>query len=278
VPYTNNNGMVTDQLYVNNVTASPLVVEEALAAFIGEDPNGEWLLTISDDATNDGGALNGWALEVTGLRAVPTSLGGGGSNTTPVSITATGTPVVTSTLTLSGLPTFLTDLNFSTAISHTFPGDLDMTLRSPQGTIVTFSTDNGSTNDNVFAGTVWDDDANPGGQVPYTNNNGLVTDHLYVINVIASPLVPEEAFGAFIGEDPNGEWLLTIADDANADGGSLNQWSLEVTTGTCGPPTSVRLSTMESAPAAIPVAGWLLVALIVAGLGVGLVLRRRLAG
>jgi hypothetical protein len=35
---------------------------------------------------------------------------------------------------------------------------------------------------------------------------------------------------------------------------------------------------MESAPAAIPVAGWLLVALIVAGLGVGLVLRRRLAG
>ena len=44
------------------------------------------------------------------------------------------------------------------------------------GTIVTLTTDNGAGNDNVFSGTVWDDDANPAGQVPYTTNNGLVTD------------------------------------------------------------------------------------------------------
>ena len=46
--------------------------------------------------------------------------------------------------------------------------------------MVTLTTDNGAGNDNVFNGTKWDDDANPGGQVPYATNNGLVTDQTYV--------------------------------------------------------------------------------------------------
>ena len=42
-----------------------LVPEESLAAFNGENPNGVWTLTISDDATGDGGNLSAWSLEVT---------------------------------------------------------------------------------------------------------------------------------------------------------------------------------------------------------------------
>ena len=38
-----------------------------------------------------------------------------------------------------------------------------MTVTSPEGTVVTLTTDNGGTAGNVFAGTRWDDDAAPGG-------------------------------------------------------------------------------------------------------------------
>jgi subtilisin-like proprotein convertase family protein len=240
VPYTANDGMVTDATYVNLTVETPLVVEESLGAFIGEDPNGDWILTISDDATGDGGSLNSWSLIVTALNEVPVPSTATVSNTTPAAIAATAPPVVvTSTIDVAGLPEYLCDLDLVTTITHTFNGDLDITLRSPAGTIVTVTTDNGGGNDNVFNGTVWDDDANSLGQVPYTANDGLVTDSTYVNLTLESPLVPEESFAAFIGENPNGTWTLTISDDATGDGGSLDSWSLEITTCSCEAPCQV---------------------------------------
>jgi uncharacterized repeat protein (TIGR01451 family) len=140
---------------------------------------------------------------------------------------------------VSGVDPYLWDLDLTTNLTHTFPGDLDITLTSPAGTIVTLTTDNAVSNDNVFNGTLWDDDANPAGTVPYTSNNGLVTDHLYAVNTLASPLVPEEAFGAFIGEDPNGTWTITISDDAAGDSGSLDNWTLDIDTCSCSADVSI---------------------------------------
>src|SRR5206468_3860942 len=113
------------------------------------------------------------------------------------------------------------------------PGDLDITLMSPAGTIETLTSDNGGGSANVFAGTTWDDKANPGGQVPYTSNDGLATDQTYVNGVTATPLVPEEALAAFNGENPTGTWTLTISDDAGGDVGTLNSWSVSVRTCSC---------------------------------------------
>jgi subtilisin-like proprotein convertase family protein len=232
VPYTTNNGMATDHAYVNLTTATPLVPEEAMAAFIGEDPNGTWTITISDDLAGDGGSLT-WSIDVTTFPSAPTNTTASFSNNTPVAI-PTGPAVVTSTIVVSGAGTTLCDVNVTTALSHTFAADLDVTVMSPAGTVVTLTTDNGAGNDDVFNGTVWDDDANPAGQVPYVTNSGLVTDHPYVNLTLASPLVPEEALGAFIGEDPNGTWTITISDDlAGTDGGTLSSWSLDITTCTC---------------------------------------------
>ena len=143
------------------------------------------------------------------------------TNSTPVAI-PTGPAVVTSTINVTGVTGFLSDLNVTTFITHTFAADLDITIQSPAGTVVTLTTDNGAGNDDVFNGTVWDDDANPAGQVPYTTNNGMVTDHAYVNLTLASPLTPEEPLGAFIGENPNGTWTITISDDLAGDGGNLN--------------------------------------------------------
>jgi uncharacterized repeat protein (TIGR01451 family) len=171
-------------------------------------------------------------------KVVPTTPAGCGAATatftqsTPTAI-PTGPAVVTSTVVVSGAGPYLFDLDLTTFITHTFPGDIDMTLTSPAGTVVTITTDNAGTNDDVFNGTVWNDDANPAGQVPYTTNNGMVTDQAYAIGVLASPLTPEEPLAAFIGENPNGTWTITISDDAAGDGGNLASWSLDIDTFGC---------------------------------------------
>jgi hypothetical protein len=125
-----------------------------------------------------------------------------------------GIGVITRTIAVSGMPAWLWDLNLRTSITHQANADLDITLTSPAGTVVTVTSDNGGESDNVFNGTTWDDGADPGGQVPYASNGRLVTDAAYANLVVQTPLVPEEAFGAFIGENPNGTWTLTISDDA----------------------------------------------------------------
>ena len=232
VPYTTNNGLVTDHAYAIGVTATPLVAEEPLAAFIGENPNGTWTLTISDDTAVDGGSLDSWSLAVTTFPSAPTTANTAATQSTPTAIPG-GPAVITSSIVIAGAGTSILDVDMTTFITHTFPGDLDITLTSPAGTVVTITTDNAGTNDNVYNGTVWNDDANPAGQVPYTTNNGMVTDHAYAIGVLASPLTPEEALGAFIGENPNGTWTLTISDDTAVDGGSLDSWSLDIDTFGC---------------------------------------------
>ncbi|MCU0833260.1 MAG: proprotein convertase P-domain-containing protein [Chromatiaceae bacterium] len=165
VPYTTNNGLVTDHAYVN---------------LTRENPNGTWTLTISDDLAADGGSLSGWSLGVTTFPAPPTTVTPTTvTNTTPVAIPS-GPAVVASALDVTGAGASICRLTLVTNITHTFAADLDITIQSPAGTVVTLTTDNGAGNDNVFDGTLWDDQANPGGQVPYTTNNGLVTDHAYV--------------------------------------------------------------------------------------------------
>lgn len=233
VPYVTNDGIVTDHAYVNVTLASPLVPEEAMAAFVGEDPNGTWTLTVSDDLAGDSGSINAWSLGIVALDSVPTVTTTTYTSTdVPVAI-PTGPAVVSSTLAVPD-GGFICGVDTETFLPHTFAADLDATLTSPAGTVVTLTTDNGAGNDNVFNGTTWDDDANPAGTVPYVTNDGLVTDHAYVNATLASPLVPEEAMGTFIGEEASGTWTLTVSDDLAGDGGSIDNWSLDIDTCTCG--------------------------------------------
>ena len=171
-------------------------------------------------------------------------------NTTPTGIPA-GPAVVSSTIEVTGAGAYLTDLDLVTNLTHTFAADLDITLQSPAGTVATITTDNGSGNDNVFNGTTFDDQANPSGQVPYTTNNGLTSDHAYVNNTTATPLAPEDALAVFNGENPNGTWTLTISDDLAGDGGQVD-WSLDLTTGTCAAPPETPADPPATAPAQAP--------------------------
>jgi uncharacterized repeat protein (TIGR01451 family) len=223
---TNAPGPVTDNLFANLVVETPLVAEEALGHFRGEDPNGTWTIAIFDDAGADIGSLASWSLDLVTFVAAPIE--------TTTTFTSADTPLpindmvtTTSTITASGLDPYLCRVEMTTAITHTFAGDLDITLTSPGVTAATVTTDNGAGNDNVFNGTLWDDAAGA------TNPPGAVSDNLFANLVVETPLCVEEALGAFVGEDANGAWSLAVFDDAGADTGSLASWSLDLTTCAC---------------------------------------------
>jgi subtilisin-like proprotein convertase family protein len=141
----------------------------------------------------------------------------------PASFPITDFATTTSTIEVSGIQTLTWDVHVSTNIAHTWPGDLDITLTSVEGSVVTLSTGNGDGNDDVFDGTVWDDDA---GDV---NPPGAVTDAGFEDQIVESPLVPEEAMGAVMGQAASGPWTLEILDGAAGDAGWLHGWWLEIT-------------------------------------------------
>ncbi|HEX5618468.1 MAG TPA: proprotein convertase P-domain-containing protein, partial [Solirubrobacteraceae bacterium] len=235
VPYETNPGVVADTLPAGDGVVTPLTPEEPLAAFHGENPNGTWTLTISDDLAQDDGTLQSWRLDVQSLATAPPTATASAASDAPVAIPDES--VVTSTITVAGAGTHLSDLDLALDVSHTFPRDLDITLMSPAGTVATVTTDNGTGFADLFAGTTFDDQSGPGGQVPYVFNDGLVTDRSWpTLRFVATLLTPEEPLAAFDGEDPNGTWTLTISDDQADDIGELRGWRLDVTTGACPPP------------------------------------------
>jgi subtilisin-like proprotein convertase family protein len=222
---------VTDHTFVDTVAATTLIPEEALGAFIGEDPNGQWVLTVSDNISGDGGTLASWSLNITTISAAPTTTVKSYTQSTSTAITDDNV-VTTSTLNVPAVAadgTQICSLTVNTTIPHTNPSDLNITLTSATGTVILLSSGNGAGFDDVFNGTLWNDDANPGGQVPYATNNGLVTDHLYVGATVATPLVPEGALSKLVGEDPTGTWTLSVTDTTtNVLTGTITSWGLNV--------------------------------------------------
>lgn len=219
-----------------------LVPEGAMGAFIGSDPNGAWTLTVRDLDPMATGTLNGWTLDVRTASAPQspvvsqTFLGSGGN-------IPDGTGALVQTLQVSGANPYITDLNLGTQITHGFPGDLDVTLTSPSGTRVFISNEHpgGAQGDSQIAlSTTWDDSA-PIDIVRATFN-------------VATPpppsMVPEGALGAFIGENPNGVWTITLADGTAGDTGGLQSWNLNIasTAGFPSPPVAPRPPVGPSGP------------------------------
>ncbi|AEH00611.1 reprolysin-like metallopeptidase [Lacinutrix sp. 5H-3-7-4] len=108
----------------------------------------------------------------------------------------------------------ITDVNVTIDITHSWSGDLDITLTSPAGTVVELTSDNGGSGDNYTA-TVFDQEGTDGpitgGSAPFTGN-----------------FVPEGDLSTIYGELSGGDWILTVVDDANLDGGTWNSFDLDL--------------------------------------------------
>jgi MYXO-CTERM domain-containing protein len=121
---------------------------------------------------------------------------------------------VTSTQTVATGGTLIVDLDVSLDITHTWASDLTVTLEAPSGTVITLFDGVGGSGNN-FTDTVLDDEA---------------TDLISLCDVACIPFtgsyIPQDALSAFDGEDPNGDWTLSVFDSANGDTGTVNEWTL----------------------------------------------------
>jgi subtilisin-like proprotein convertase family protein len=134
------------------------------------------------------------------------------SSDVPASITDYTT--ATSTLSVSGMAAAVSDVDVSVNMTHTYVGDLEVSLISPAGTTVMLSRNRGGGGNN-FDGTEFDDDAATAigsGSAPFSGS-----------------FVPDEPLAAFNNEDPNGTWTLSVKDEAGGDTGALTSWSISLT-------------------------------------------------
>jgi cysteine-rich repeat protein len=101
---------------------------------------------------------------------------------------------------------------FQLNLTHTYDGDLDITLKSPASAAgIDISSDNGSTGDN-YTNTLFSDNCAPqvaSGVAPFTGC-----------------YKPESPMTAFVGQPAAGNWTLGVGDDAGGDFGSLLSWKL----------------------------------------------------
>jgi subtilisin-like proprotein convertase family protein len=139
----------------------------------------------------------------------PVIIGSGPANTIESSATVAAVGIVTQIR--------IRDLD----ITHSYVGDLSATLRSPQGTTIQLFNrpGNGSCfQDNMLI--TLDDEATLSASdlVNTCSGNPAVSGTFQSVDPLST----------FIGEEATGEWTLTIRDSAGDDGGSLNDWILDV--------------------------------------------------
>ncbi len=128
--------------------------------------------------------------------------------------------------------------NVNAAVDHTFIGDLSFTLTSPAGTSVAFMIKRGTGGNNICSLVLDDDGGYP--SITTLPNTGAVSGNYS----------PESPFSVFDGQDPNGNWILFVKDDAAEDSGKVRGFSLDFTLAPCCyPPT---ISNVQITPQVCP--------------------------
>jgi len=201
---------------------------DSLAIFDGTNPNGTWKLFVTDAFGAAGGTIaGGWTIEIDSAE-----------NFTKISIPDHGaaTPYPSS-IDVEGLRGAITHARVTLyGVTHTYPQDIEVLLVSPQGQAVLLMSDAGGTSP-INALTIGLD-ANAGASVPSiglvsgiykpTDNFPNTPDDVYPAPAPAGPYSTD--LHLLEGKAPNGVWKLFVFDDNLADSGSIDGWSLDLTT------------------------------------------------
>jgi len=130
-------------------------------------------------------------------------------NVSPPAPIADNLPAVVRILNVDQIGT-IDDVNVLVELTHTFIGDLDITIADPGGTSIFLHAGAGGSADDI--NTTYDDETG-------TNTS--------------SPAAP---LSAFDGANALGDWTLTITDTAGGDEGLLNVWGMDVAIAGAGIP------------------------------------------
>ena len=115
------------------------------------------------------------------------------------------------------------DVDLSVLITHTYRGDLELLLESPDGTRVQMTNRNGGAGGNNL-NVDFDDEAATGYASASTSANHSATAPPY-----ENTFSPESAFSAFDNEAIAGTWTLEMCDAFNADSGDYVRADLTLT-------------------------------------------------
>ncbi|HYU34317.1 MAG TPA: proprotein convertase P-domain-containing protein [Thermoanaerobaculia bacterium] len=161
---------------------------QALSAFTGKNTSGAWKLRVRDLAAADVGTLNTWKVTFNGYYTLTANTAIPDNNTTGI----------TSTINVPATGTIVS-LRVRVDITHTFQGDLEVSLIGPDNTTVLLHNRTGGSADNIQT-------------------------------VYADLTAPAQALSAFTGKAINGAWKLKVRDLAAADVGTLNFWEIDFRT------------------------------------------------
>jgi subtilisin-like proprotein convertase family protein len=175
-------------------------------------------MSVTASSTPSGPVCNGNAIQ---LNSTATSTGTQNSpvvftNTTPVVIPDNNSTGVTSAITVSGIsPAALSATSVVSVklnLTHTYDGDLSISLIAPSGNTILLSNRRGGSGDN-FTNTIFNMSATTliaNGTAPFTGS-----------------FKPDGNFSSLTG-NANGTWLLKVQDLANVDTGRIQNWSLTI--------------------------------------------------
>jgi len=161
---------------------------QALSAFTGKNTSGAWKLRVRDLAAADTGTLNSWKVTFNGYSTL----------TAATAIPDNNTTGITSTINVAATGTIVS-LRVRVDVTHTYQGDLEVSLIGPDNTTVLLHNRTGGTTDNIQT-------------------------------VYADLTAPAQALSAFTGKATNGAWKLKVRDLAAADIGTLNFWEIDFRT------------------------------------------------
>lgn len=205
---------------------NPMTIEKAApegTLFPGEE--GTWELTVADQGAGDSGTLVTWFIVVhycqgTGKGTVDTAFPG---NRQVTNIPAEGG--IQSFINISGLQGEVCQVSARTLLEHPKSEELSLKLRSPEGTEMVLSSNNGGSTPNIYQDLLFSSQRG--------ERYNTVTDFDYQNIASLQSLGPEGSFGIFDGEAPNGNWALVIDDETAGTSGVLNGWDLSIVT--CAP-------------------------------------------
>ena len=198
--------------------------------FDGIDANGTWNMWGDDDVGGDSGFMTDWCIDFT--------VGGGGPGVNTYPSTDTPQPIADgsgsnvpgpptiSTITVPPSPNVVLDVDVDLQVAHSWAGDVAAILTHGAGASTIYDRPGvpastfGCSGDNP---SLIIDDEGTGGSVEGSCTNTTVA---YPPGVNYTPNTPLTVFDNL---PVQGDWVLTVTDNAGGDTGTLTAWAIIVT-------------------------------------------------
>ncbi len=161
-----------------------------LAGLIGEQAQGQWILTVADVNQIDSGTLRRWSLDINSTQ------GATGETSPGLDIPDEDPNGISSNIAIDKSGS-IQDIKVTVDITHTYIGDLEVKLLSPSGSSITL----------------------------HKHGEGSGKDNLQTAFDVK--VIPELA--SLKGQEMKGNWILKVADLDKQDVGKLNKWKIELT-------------------------------------------------